>query len=564
MPMASSKQHNPRFDPTLFERALSHIAPKTAQRLHVNRVKFEATTMVSRGLGGYLGARRDRTATAGWNPGGGSPAVDILPDLPTLRDRSRDQMRNAPVALGALQTDALHSVGTGLSYNPAIDHKRLGITKERADEWSADTKWRFGNWAKSTDCDYYRKQDFYSQQYGDYFSWRESGDAFVLTPLMERSGRRILVLQVIEADRVCNPNKQPLTTQMQDGVELNEAGIAVAVHIAKNHPGDTATGNEWTRVPIRGEKTDRLNVLHLLDILRPAQNRGVPWIAPILEPLKQLQKWSDAELNAAVVSSVFAVFMEMDAEAFGELFDDESASKIVKDAQKWSGQLESGKVVNLLPGEKANMQTPGRPNPEFDPFFQSLMTQIGMALGIPKEVLLMHYQSSYTAARGALLMAWRYFYLRRDKLVKLFCQPVFELWLTNEVTEGRIACPGFFADPDIRAAWCNAIWTGDGPGSVDPVKEVTAAKMRVDMGISTLQAESILYDGQDWEDKHRQRAKEVAMQKRDGTAPAALPGAAPVEPPDNNGSDDDSEVPPSPPKQRPSQTPMQRPQRDKQ
>ncbi len=553
--MASTARPNPSFEPTLIERALAHIAPKTAQRLHIGRIKFEATAALSRGFGGYMGARRDRAATAEWAPGGGSPAVDILPDLPMLRDRSRDQMRNAPVALGALKTDVLHVVGTGLSYTPAIDAKRLGITEERAQEWMGDTKWRFNNWAKSTDCDYYCQQDFYGLTELSYRSWKESGDNFVLTPIMPRNGRDTLVLQILEADRVCNPRGQQQSDTLQDGIELDASGIPIAAHFSKNHPGDYRGANEWTRVPLRGEKTGRRNVLHLLDIDRPGQVRGVPWLAPIIEPLKQLQKWSDSELNAAVVSSVFAVFMEMDPDAFQDLYDDDSAGKIVKDAQKWSGKLESGKVVNLLPGEKANMQTPGRPNPEFDPFWQAMVAQLGMALGMPKEVLTMHFQSSYTAARGALLMAWRGFNQRRDKVAKMLCQPVLELWLENEVYAGRIACPGFFADPDIRAAWCTAIWTGDGPGSVDPSKEVAAAKARVDMEISTLQDESILHDGREWEPKHRQRAKEVALQKRDGTAPAALPGQmpAPGAQADAPLPDDDTEAdlapPPKPKKQ---------------
>ena len=108
--------------------------------------------------------------------------------------------------------------------------------------------------------------------------------------------------------------------------------------------------------------------------------------------------------------------------------------------------------------------------------------QIGMALGMPFEVLTMAYQSSYSAARGALLMAWKAFRSKRDLLAKLLCQPVLELWLTDEVAEGRISCPGFFADDVIRAAWCAAIWTGDGPGSIDPTKEVDAAQKRVDLG----------------------------------------------------------------------------------
>jgi len=335
MTMEKSKRPNPAFEPTLIERALSKIAPKTAQRLHVNRVKYEATVMLGRGFGGYVGARRDRSQTAEWNPGGGSPAVDILPDLPALRDRSRDQMRNAPVALGALNTDVLHVVGTGLSYNPTIDASRLGITEAQAHEWMANTKWRWKAWAESPDCDYRRQLDFYGLCELAYRTWKESGDAFVLTPIIQRNGVDSLVLQLLEADRVCNPRGQPQSNELQDGVVLDpETGQAIGIQVAVNHPGDYSGVNDWKYVAMRGGKTDRRNVLHLLDVLRPGQVRGVPWIAPIIEPLKQLQKWSDSELNAAVVSSIYAVFMEMDGEAFGELYGDSDMGKIVDKANK--------------------------------------------------------------------------------------------------------------------------------------------------------------------------------------------------------------------------------------
>lgn len=537
------------FEPSAIERALSHVMPGVAQRLHKSRMRFEMQAVMGRGIGGYVGARRDRAATADWNPGGGSPNADILPDLAALRERSRDQMRNAPVALGALNSDCLHVVGTGLSYTPAIDYKVLGITEERAQEWSADTKTRFKFWAESPDCDVRRQLDFYAQTDVGYRSWEESGDCFVLTPIMLRDGEETLCLQLIEGDRVCNPLGKTNSDTLMEGVELATAtGEPIAVHIAKYHPGDfNGKANEWTRVAVRGE-TGRRNVLHLFDTLRPGQVRGVPWIAPIIEPLKQLGKWSDAELNAAVVSSLWVVFMEMDPDAFDDLFDEDSQTRIINNAQKWSGKMESGKAVNLLPGEKAEMKSPGRPNPQFDPFFQAMCAQLGMALGLPKEVMLMHFQSSYTAARAAFMMAWRRWSSRRDKVAKMFCQPVFELWLANEVRLGRIACPGFFSSKFIRAAWCAAIWTGDGPGSVDPVKEVTAAKMRVELGISTLQAESVLHDGVEWEAKQQQRAKEVARQRADGTLPEPAAPAAPSDTQDPSmrpgDIDDDTETPP--------------------
>lgn len=231
-----------------------------------------------------------------------------------------------------------------------------------------------------------------------------------------------------------------------------------------------------------------------------------------------------------------ATFIKMDPEAFQSIYDEDAQGAIVDTASKWSGEMESGKAINLLPGESIESPTPGRPNPAFDPFWTAMVRQIGMALEMPFEVLVMHFQSSYSAARAALLMAWKAFRSKRDLLAKTMCQPVFELWLADEVAAGRINCPGFFADDITRAAWCAAIWTGDGPGSIDPTKEVTAAKMRVELGISTKQAESILHDGVDWEQKHEQRVKEINAEKRDGIY--VPPAGSPVMP-DNSATTED-------------------------
>lgn len=512
----------------MLDKVIAYVSPKTAARRLMARAALRGVGAYSGAGGGYLGARRDRPGTSAWNPAAGSPTTDIIPDLPALRSRSRDQLRNAPLAVGAINTNVGHVIGTGLSCTPAIQADMLGLTDDQAAEWNSRAAHRFGVWAASTDCDVARASNFYGQQDLGYRTELSSGDAFFLTPLVRREGRVQLALQGIEADRICNPDRKPDSDTLIDGVEIDRAtGEAIAVHVADRHPGELNTaGTKWTRVPIRGGSTGRRNVLHMIEHLRFGQYRGVPWIAPILEPLKQLNKWTDNELAAAVASSVFAVFVKMETEAFHDLFQNNDSVKSTLDgAEQWSGEMSGGKAVHLLPGEDVTTATPGRPNPEFDPFWTAMVRQMGMALGLPYEVLVMHFQSSYTAARGAFLMAAKFFKCRRDRVVTQFCQPVYELWLANEISNDRIQAPGFFSSPEIRAAWCNAVWTGDGAGALDPVKEVAAARARVDMGISTLDAESILHDGVDWATKHRQRAKEIAAQKRDGTyvAPAGAP-----------------------------------------
>lgn len=49
------------------------------------------------------------------------------------------------------------------------------------------------------------------------------------------------------------------------------------------------------------------------------------------------------------------------------------------------------------------MVNPGRPNPNFDPFVIAVLKQIGAALEIPYEILIMAFSSNYSASRAAIL-----------------------------------------------------------------------------------------------------------------------------------------------------------------
>jgi lambda family phage portal protein len=533
------KQRRPRTPPqNLLDKVIAYVAPRTAAR----RVAAREFLALS---GGYTGARRDRAATSDWRTSAGSPDSDVIVDLPTLRQRSRDLERNSPVASSVVNTTVAHVVGSGLVCNPKIKADFLGYTDEEAKQWQDATRMRFNTWAESKDCDLSRFLNFYELQDLALRTTLASGDCFVNTPRVSRIGRAVeqLALQLIEADRCCNPSGRLTDDKMTDGIEHDaQTGEAIAYHFADRHPGDMRGVKTWTRVAARGERSGRRNVLHLFRQIRPGLRRGVPILAPVIEPLKQLTTYTDAELQAAVVSGLWSVFVKMDHEAFTEMFDEDSRQMIVANASKWSGAIEAGKAVNLLPGESVESPNPGRPNAQFDPFVQSCIRQIGMAIGIPYEVLVMHYQSSYSAARGALLMAWRFFLGWRNWLATNLCQPVYELWLADEVANGTISAPGFFADDVVRSAWSGAQWVGDGPGSIDPQKEVAAAKERVALGISTLEAESLLHDGVDWETKHRQRVRETAAQKADGMtapAPAAPPGG---QRPPTEREDDDEEL----------------------
>jgi lambda family phage portal protein len=529
--------------PNVLDRLIGYVAPKTAARRMVARQQLAM-------VGGYNGARLDRSALATMSTRAGGPESDVIVDLPALRARCADLERNSPIGASVINTNVAHVVGTGLACTPQIDGAFLGLSDDEARAWQSATQRRFKAWAESSDCDLARRLNLYGIQDLCLRSTLSRGDVFVVTPVVDRPAGKRLALQVVEADRVCNPNGSADTDTLTAGIEHSlNTGEALRFHIAAKHPGEIRTiGQTWTAVPARGGSTGRRNVLHLFRQLRPGLRRGVPILAPVLEPIKQITRYTEAELQAAVVSGLYALFLRMDPQAFQDLFDDQGRATLLDRSSKWSGEIESGQVVNLLPGEEPVPANPGRPNAEFDPFVTACMRQIGMAIGLPYEVLVMHYQSSYSAARAALLMAWRHWYGWRDWLATGLCQPVYELWLADEVAAGRISAPGFFSDFVVRAAWCGAQWVGDGPGSIDPVKEAKGAAERWSLGITTLQAESLLHDGVDWETKHAQQARELSARKAAGLpipgqpqyARPVMQTAAP-EPDEDDAEDDQAE-----------------------
>jgi len=509
----------------LLDRAIETVSPGWALQ------RSRARGMLSM-LGGYTGGSRHRPALANFNPGSADADSDILYDLASLRGRSRDLARNTPIATGAINTVVTNVVGTGLTMSPRIDARALGMSEDQASAWQdhAQREWKL--WAESKDCDATLTQNFYELQALAFRSALESGDVFALTPAIQRPDQPYrLAVQLVEADRICNRNRQADTAKLIEGVVLDEYGAPVSYWICKTHPGALRrmVGLEWVEVPAFGANTRRRNVLHLFERKRPGQTRGVPYLAAVIEPLKQLDRYTEAELQAAVISAAFAIFVKMDVEAFNDLFPADQQTAYFNAAKGWDGKIPEadighpGKAINLLPGEDVTSPDLGRPNDKFDPFVLAILRQIGVALELPFEVLIKHFTASYSAARAALLDAWKFFRRRRDWLATNFCQPIYETWLAEAVASGRVAAPGFFTDPALRRAWCNAIWIGDGPGSIDPEKEVNAAAKRIDLGISTRDTESVMYDGVDWESKNTQLIKEEKMRSAGGLAQNPVP-----------------------------------------
>jgi lambda family phage portal protein len=497
--------------PNVLDRAIGWFAP-------VAGVKRLAARQMMALNGGYSSGDRDRRAFRGWKISGGSADAEIMPSLDKIRSDSRDLVRNAPLATGAINTVVTNVVGSGLRPQARPDRDVLRTMGKLSDRQIGDferaAEREFRLWANKTDCDASETQTFQGLQDLVLRSVLESGDVFVVRRFVKRAGKRLgTALQVIEADRIDNPDHKADTPELCGGVWRNALGAPVAYNVLDRHPGDITGG--VTRTSTRLEARDKSGVrqvLHVFVRLRPQQTRGVPYLAPVIEALKQISRYSEAEIMAAVISSMFTVFVKTE--------DGTPLAQPAGATEKPDSELKlgNGSILNLASGEDVTFANPGRPSTSFDPFVQAVLRQIGVALEIPFEILIKHFTASYSAAQAAIVEAWKFFRKRRSWLAESFCQEVYEWVVTEAVAAGHIDAPGFLADPFLRAAYLEAEWIGPPRGSIDTLKEANANKVMQDNAWKTAAEITAEMTGGDFARKAEIRAEEQRLMVDGGLA----------------------------------------------
>lgn len=530
-----------RPEPNLLDRLVNYVSPQAgARRLQARAVQnaFDLLSGNAGGetaLGGAYASTSSNSNSRGYRPAPRSAVADQSGELRTLRGQSRDLARNNGIALGAINTNVHRVVGTGLALSVNPDAEVLGWTEEEVQNWKSLVQREFALWADNpAACDITGQQTFYQLQELVLRTVLESGDGFSNLPDAPKATRMQpyrLRVQVLEADRVGNPGNKADTDREAGGVRMDANGAVEAYHLYRSHPGGLHLGRDrWAGDWVTAVgRSGRRRMLHHFRRLRPEEPRGVPYLTPVIDYLRQLTEYSNHEIRAAVVSSMFTVFVSKDGSQSGSqgpVFTGAGDEATAAGFQADDVSMGSAAIVDLEPGENVSFADPTRPNTAFEPFVLAFCRFIGVALGLPYEVLVKQFNSSYTASRAALLDAWIYLRTVRAWLVTSFCQPVYETWLAEAVAIGRVPAPGFFEDPLLRWAYCQAAWNGDSQGSINPKDEVAAYRDAIDGALLTHERAEWELFGTDWYGTLPRKAAERKAMDRAGVTPAPRAGSA--------------------------------------
>lgn len=507
------------------------------QPLRPNKAKM----LASGGNAPYDAADQYGSHVAAWNPYLYSPDGELNMFRDRIVARVRDLVRNDGWASGAVTRILDNAIGG--HFRPIIkpDYKALAAyTGNKAFDsgWASEfgrvAEAHYRSWANDPGryCDAQRCLTVTQILRLGLRHKLVDGDALAQVAWMpERVGRGraryATAIQLIDPDRLSNPQMRFDSNTSRGGVVVDVFGAATGYWIRRAHQGDwwaAADSVHWDLIP-RETAWGRPVIIHDFDHDRAGQHRGGAGIfAPILQRMKMLWKYDETELDAAVINSIFGAYIESPfdhqllEQAVGDDVDlNQYQTQRADFHQTRRTMLGEARVPILFPGEKINTVSAERPSSNFKDFEKAFLRNFASQTGLSAQQMSHDWSDvNYSSARAALIEAWKTLERRRHDYAHGFAQPILSAWMEESMDVDDYPlpkdAPSFM---ECRAMYARADWMGPGRGWIDPVDEKKGAILGMDGALSTLQRECA-EQGLDYEEVLEQRKREIEEFKRLG------------------------------------------------
>lgn len=544
---------------------------RTAQR---DQRRAMATSGVADSM--YRASSQTDSIMSVWNPPLNDPNSDWAWERTPAVARTRDLVANNPYAGAAVDQAVAMQVGNDLRYSARHElmAQRLGITVEQASELATQIERAWDSAAN----DKLKRFDWHGRlTFGQIVELAArhlfvDGDALAVLRwdkgALRPGWKWRTSLQLLDPDRLENPNGLMNSTTLVNGVELDAEGRFVAAyHIRNAHPADRSFLSDrytWERVPAR-ESWGRPIVLHVFDPQRAGQLRGVSKFVRCLRGFKALEGYTDKELAAAAVNALHSatITTPKTATEAGEMLGLPDLEAIGEFKKEFYGEMNirlpnGGRVIPLAPGDELKLDATPRHVASFQGFVTTILQGVAASLGLAASQLTMDFsKTNFSSWRGEMLQVWRGVLRDRALIASQFCDPILLAVIEEAIDNGEITppegCPALY---ECTTGWLAGRWIGPSRGTIDPAGEVDGAVKRIAAMLSTHEDEALELGGGDYQAIAGQLQWEVEMQREKGLQSSAVrelmgapqPGAAaPTVQPENVGKGNVAEPPPESP-----------------
>lgn len=398
-----------------------------------------------------------------WRPrrAGASANADHQADAKTLRNKARALVQNVPYCRAALDGLVSKTIGTG------IIPRATGAEKDQLNKL-------FALWTKKCDAD--GRLDYYGMQRAAYAAMEQDGEVLVrLRPRRLSDGLPVpLQLQLLEIDWLDGDRMGTNGgNQIINGIEYDALGAVAAYYLWDQHPGDAALVRgrkaQSSRVPAQ-------NIIHLYNPERPGQGRGFSRFGPVVNRVRDLQLYEDAELGRKNLETRLSVLASGDMSSMQNPASNGDGPGGQDHGAQDLGELGGGAIFGMPAGMNFTVVEP-KAAPGYVEYVKFALHLIAVGLGVTYEILTGDMSEvNFSSARVRLLdfrdavkqMQWL-------TLIPKMLTPIHEAFVEAAYLAGKIR------QRDTSVDFSPPKWD-----YVNPQQDVQADQAEIGAGLSTI------------------------------------------------------------------------------
>ncbi|WP_176331225.1 phage portal protein [Burkholderia vietnamiensis] len=453
----------------------------------------------------YESASTTGARAKSWRASSAGPNAAAAQNLPLLRSRARDAIRNDPWAKTAIARLVSNTIGNGIQAHP--QHPNDAVRKMQKQLWEDS-------------CEEIDADDVFDMAGVQTLAARaffSDGEVLVRRQFRSPSEGLAVPMQIrlLEGDLLPMEKNEvvPGGGEIINGVEFNADGRRVAYHLLQRHPGEygrALTGNMQT-VRVSADE-----ITHVFLALRPGQVRGVPELSTVLLRLKSLDNFDDAVLFRQEVSNLFAGFITKPPSEPGLPGDPVTGGEMQYDVDGFSPvvSLEPGSMQELAPGEDVKFAEPPGAGTDYGPFMRQQLMAAAASVGMPYEVMTGDLRDVSDRVLRVILNEFRRSIeqIQWNVFIHQFCRKVWRWWVDACALSGAMPMADYYRR---RRDYLRVRWVPQGWPYIHPVQDVTAKRMEIRSGLAS-RTGAVLSRGDDPEQVDNENAADLARERRLG------------------------------------------------
>jgi lambda family phage portal protein len=326
-------------------------------------------------------------------------------------------------------------------------------------------------------------------------SMLEGGDCFIRlrNRRLEDNLTVPLQLQLLESEQVpVTKNQTNGKSSIVGGIEFDALGRILYYHMHKNHPGEFvitngSKGPQTVPVPAR-------DVIHLHDIRRPGEVRGLPAISAALIQLSDIDKYLDAELVRKKAAALIGGFIRQPPDNIsGNPFESIEGYEDEDNEDVHIESLEPGTFPILPPGYDVTFTDPAEVGGSFEMFMRHQLLQISAALNILYEQLTGDVTKVNDRTIRATLLEFKRIasVFQKNVIQHQLYRRVFQRWFGMALLSGALKIPSGMSERQAR----KVRWVPDPWEFMNPYQEVNTQIAEVRAGFRSRSEVIIAHGG---------------------------------------------------------------------